>query len=86
MNTNEGETQLSRKDSCSMRWLTFGYGSYSQRNSYFEVVNGSSQPATSVDRVIKVAHIDSPHRHTDHTDDLEDSTQVLGNSKYATKS
>lgn len=85
MNTNEGETQLSCKDSCSMRWLTFGYGSYSQRNSYFEVVNGSSQPATSVDWVIKVAHIDSPHCHTDHTDDLEDSTQVLGNSEYTTK-
>lgn len=70
-----------------MRWslLTFGYGSYSQRNGYFEVVNGSSQPATSVDWVVEVAHVDGPHCHTDHTDDLEDSTQVSGNSKHTAK-
>ena len=69
----------------SMRWLTFRYGSYSQCNSYFEVVNGSSQPAASVDWVIKVAHINGPHCHTDHTDDLENCAPVLGNSKYVTK-
>lgn len=70
MNTNECKNPFFCKDGCSMGCLTFRDGSYSQRNSDFEIVNGSSQPATSMDRVIKMSHIDCPNCHTDHADNL----------------
>lgn len=59
----------------SLIYLTFWYGSYSKGDSDLEIINSPSQPAASMDWVIKVAHIDSPNSHTDHTDDLQVSTK-----------
>lgn len=50
---------------------TFRNGGDSQRHGDLEVVDRSSQPAATVDRVVEVAHIDGPHSHTDDTDDLQ---------------
>lgn len=56
---------------CNVTGLTFWYGSYSQGHSNLKIVHSPSQPAASMDRVIKVSHVDGPHSHTDHTDDLQ---------------
>lgn len=56
---------------CDVTGLTFWYGSHSQGHSNLEIIHSPSQPAASMDRVIKVSHVDGPHSHADHTDDLQ---------------
>lgn len=51
--------------------FTFWNGSYSQRDSNLEIVNSSSEPAASVNRVAEVSDVNGPHSHTNNADDLQ---------------
>lgn len=51
---------------------TLRYGCHSQRHGYLEIVDGTSDPRTAVDRVGKVADVNDPHGNADERDDFRE--------------
>lgn len=50
--------------------LTFWDGSHSQSDGNLEVINGTTDPGSTMDRVVEVANVDHPDSNADQRDNL----------------
>lgn len=57
--------------------FTFGDGRHCESHGNLEVVDGATDPGSSVDGVIEMADVDDPHGHTDEGDNLDGHTGVF---------